>query len=240
MLQNILLGMFALAPAWCPDHHPPTSKASTSSWDVCLLPSLEATQPKRTMASSHRLGVPCSRTVPLSWSVSPELGVSAAIKPSLLWERHVYGVLQENLKASLPQSLWAIEKRKLPRVWVQLCFQMCQGSEVKDKSTRMWRTPTRNWFAVCAFLTGGGRWAQCLVFLLSTAPSEWPHFAAVSYDTTSFVLAPLAMLPVAQRQNVSRVKHSGWKKQGIFSPSCRASGHKLASGLLKRKIPISV
>lgn len=30
-------------------------------------------------------------------------------------------------------------------------------------------------------------------------------------------------LPVAQRQNVSRVKHSGWKtsRQVVFSPSCR-------------------
>lgn len=31
------------------------------------------------------------------------------------------------------------------------------------------------------------------MFLLSTAPSERPHFAVVSYDTASFVLATLAM-----------------------------------------------
>lgn len=32
----------------------------------------------------------------------PEFRVGAAIKPSLLWESHVYGVLQKNFKAPLP------------------------------------------------------------------------------------------------------------------------------------------
>ena len=63
---------------------------------------------------------------------------------------------------------------------------MCQGSEVKDKSTRMWHTPARSGFAACAFLAGGGRRAEGLVLRLSTAPSERPHFAVVSYDTASF------------------------------------------------------
>lgn len=35
---------------------------------------------------------------------------------------------------------------------------------------------------------------QRLVFVLSTAPSKQPHFAAVSYDTTGFVFATLATL----------------------------------------------
>lgn len=59
-------------------------------------------------------------------------------------------------------------------------------SGVKDKSTRMWRTPTGNRFAVCAFLTGGGRRAQRPPFLLCAAPSERPHSAAVNYDTKTF------------------------------------------------------
>lgn len=124
----------------------------------------------------------------------PEFIASSAITHPCSEERYVYCVVDKKLSKSFSSIIvLSEERRKLPRVWVQLCFQMCQGSGVKDKSTRMWRTPTRNWFAVCAFLTGGGRWAECLVFLLSTAPSERPHFAVVNYDTTTFVLATLAM-----------------------------------------------
>lgn len=107
------------------------------------------------------------------------------------------------------------EKRKLPHVWLQLCFQMCQGSGVKDKSTRMWCTLTRNQFAVCAFLTGGGRWAECLAFLLSTTPSERPHFVVVNYDTATSCSLLRQCLPMAPRRNVSHVKHSGWKPRRV-------------------------
>lgn len=125
--------MFALAPAWCPDRHPPTSKASTSSWDVCLLPSLEATQPKRTMASSHRLGVPCPARCPAQLVNIPAFRPSAAIKPSLLWERHVYGVSQENLKASLPQSLWAKRKENFLVFEFNYVSRCARGQRLKIK-----------------------------------------------------------------------------------------------------------
>lgn len=126
-------------------------------------------------------------------------------------------------------------KRKLPHVWVQLCFQMCQGSGVKDKSTRMWRTPTRTWSAVCAFLTGGGQWAECLVFLLSSAPSEWPHFAVVSYDTMSFVLNYFGNVYRWHRGKMSAVlKIAGGKQAGrlLFRSWRRSRGLRFASDLL--------
>lgn len=121
----------------------------------------------------------------------PEFIASAAIK-HLCSKKAVSTVLQKYFKKKA-LSTPSEEKRKLPYVRLQLCFQMCCGSGVKDKSTRMWHTPTRNRFAVCAFLTGGGRWALCLVFLLSTTRGERPHFVVVNYDTASFVLATLAV-----------------------------------------------
>lgn len=135
----------------------------------------------------------------------PRVHSQCSHQTSLLWERLCLYCVAEKLKSSSSITASSEEKRKLPHVWLQLCFQMCQGSGVKDKSTRMWCTPTRNQFAVCAFLTGGGQRAECLVFLLSTSPSERPHFAVVNYDTTTLCLLLLQCLPVALKQNVIRV-----------------------------------
>lgn len=184
--------MFALAPARCPDHHLTTSKTSSSSRDVYLLPKSRSHPAKKNNSVFSPSQCPMLAHCTAQMANIPEFIAGAAIKHPCS-EKALSTALQTNLKASLLIIALSEEKRKLPHVWVQLCFQMCQGSGVKDKSTRMWRTPTRNRFAVCAFLTGGGRWAERLVFLLSTAPSERPHFAVVSYDTTSFVLATLAM-----------------------------------------------
>lgn len=144
---------------------------------------------------------------------------------------------RENLKASLCFAL-SEEKGKLPRDWVQLCFQMCQGSEVKDKSTRMWRTPTGSRFAVCAFLTGGGRWAESPVFLLSTALSERPHFAVVNYDTAIFPLATLTMFTNGtEASKMSAMLNTvGEETSGevVFGPRW-SRGLRLVSDLLHRE-----
>lgn len=167
-------------------------RLSSSSWDVYLLPSPWSHPAKKNNSvfsppQSPMLAYHTAKMVNI-----PEFIASAAIKHPRSEESYV-NCVAEKLKSFSSITTLSEEKRKLPRVWVQLCFQMCQGSGVKDKSTRMWRTPTRNRFAVCAFLTGGGRWAECLVFLLSATPSERPHFAVVNYDTATFVLATLAM-----------------------------------------------
>lgn len=98
-MRYFKIGMFALAPARCPDHRPRTSKASSSSWDVDLRPSFEATQPKWTIVFSHHLGVLCSLAV-LLCLVQYQCRVSAAIKtiPALRKKTKK----NKNLKASLP------------------------------------------------------------------------------------------------------------------------------------------
>lgn len=163
------------------------------------------------MSRVHLLySFPLKRSISQSSLLVQPLNCSCSEKGSYVAKKYK----SKKLKSFYSITALREEKRKRLRVWPQLCFQMCQGSGVKDKSTRMWCTLTRNQFAVCAFLTGGGRRAECLAFLLSTTPSERPHFAAVNYDTATSCPLLWQCLPMALRRNVKPVKHSGWKTSG--------------------------
>lgn len=124
---------------WLQHHHPPTSK------DLHLQ--------LRCLSASKSWSHPGQKE---QFCCHPRVQRSLSTSPSSQTTR----CRGENLKA--PSSIIALseEKRKLPRVRVQLGFQMCPGSEVKDKSTRMWRTFDSE--PVCSehsSLEGGG-WAD--------------------------------------------------------------------------------